>query len=222
MQGHSNGLLKALPQLAAISNKTGKACSQINITSPEALSIMQTLLGEVMDLFPGVKWHHLGADEVSWSPQCNMTKANYHRFINTMNTFVRSRNRTMVVWEGFDPAPEDDAPPIDKTVVVSPFDSVHLTPWPHRPHHYYDAGYNIINTVRPLARLLIVLSQVSWFLSRFFHFNFGVLISWRRFLFAHRIGTRCISCLARIRDLLRARRCSVHGTQLNTVGKTAL
>ena len=20
------------------------------------------------------------------------------------------------------------------------------TPWPHRPHHYYDAGYNVINT----------------------------------------------------------------------------
>eukprot|EP01045_Picozoa_sp_COSAG04_P020338 COSAG04_NODE_2072_length_4864_cov_2.753620_5_plen_112_part_00 len=74
-----------------------------------------------------------------------MTKANYHAFINTMNSFVRSKNRTMVVWEGFDPTPSD-APPIDKTVVVSPFDSVHLTPWPHRPHHYYDAGYDIINT----------------------------------------------------------------------------
>jgi len=220
MQGHSNGLLKALPQLAAISNKTGKACSQINITSPEALSIMQTLLGEVMDLFPGVKWHHLGADEVSWSPECNMTKVNYHRFINTMNTFVRSRNRTMVVWEGFDPAPEDDAPPIDKTVVVSPFDSVHLTPWPHRPHHYYDAGYNIINTVRPLS---LVFLSFSLRLAGFcLASSTSISISWRRFLFAHRIGTRCISCLARIRDLLRARRCSVHGTQLNTVGKTAL
>jgi N-acetyl-beta-hexosaminidase len=59
---------QALPQLAAVSNKTGKACRQINITSPEVITILQTLLGEVMDLFPG-PMHHLGADEVSWSPE---------------------------------------------------------------------------------------------------------------------------------------------------------
>ena len=52
----------------------------------------------------------------------------------------------MIVWQGFDPNPGSSAPTIDKTVVVSPFDSVHLAPWPHRPHHYYAAGYNIINT----------------------------------------------------------------------------
>ena len=144
LPGHSRGLLEALPQLAAVSSKTGKPCTQINITSPEVIEILQTLLGEVMELFPG-PMHHLGADEVSWSLECNMTKANYHRFINTMNQFVRSKNRTMIVWEGFDPAP-DDAPPVDKTVVVSPFDSVHLSPWLHRPHHYYDAGFSIINT----------------------------------------------------------------------------
>lgn len=103
-QGHSHGLLKGLPQLAAVSSKTGKPCSQINITSPDAIKILQTLLGEVMELFPG-PMHHLGADEVQWSPECNMTKANYHAFINTMNDFVRSKNRTMIVWEGFDPAP---------------------------------------------------------------------------------------------------------------------
>ena len=49
----------------------------------------------------------------------------------------------------------DAAPPVDKTVVVSLFDSVHETPWLHRPHHYYDAGYSLINTVRiPLLALL--------------------------------------------------------------------
>ena len=67
------------------------------VCSPAALAIMQTLLNEVMDLFPG-PMHHLGADEVRWSPECNMTKANYHTFINTMNAFVRSKNRTMIVW----------------------------------------------------------------------------------------------------------------------------
>ena len=61
-----------------------------------------------------------------------------------------------IVWEGFDPVPSPTgtgaagaagaAPTINKDVVGSPFDSVHLTPWPHRPHHYYAAGYNVINT----------------------------------------------------------------------------
>lgn len=75
-----------------------------------------------------------------------MTKQTYHGFINKMNAFVKSKKRRMIVWEGFDPAPGDTAPVIDSDVIVSPFDSVHLKPWLHRPHHYYDAGYNIINT----------------------------------------------------------------------------
>ena len=67
-----------------------------------------------------------------------MTKANYHGFINAMNAFVRGRhNRTMIVWGGFDPHPERDrANPgvekVDTSVVVSPFDSVRMLPWPHR------------------------------------------------------------------------------------------
>jgi hypothetical protein len=81
-----------------------------------------------------------------YNEDCGMTKVTYHHFINEMNAFVRSKNRTMIVWEGFDPNPGTTAEPIDKNVIVSPFDSVHLTPWPHRPHHYYDAGYNIVNT----------------------------------------------------------------------------
>jgi hypothetical protein len=85
--------------------------------------------------------------QVRFDESCGMTKAGYHTFINTMNQFVRSElNRTMIVWEGFDPAPESSAPPIDTTIVVSPFDSIRMKAWPHRPHHYYDAGYSIINT----------------------------------------------------------------------------
>jgi hypothetical protein len=131
--------------VAARNAKTGAPCNQINITSPEVIATLQTLLGEVMTMFPG-RWHHLGADEVSYDVDCGMTKITYHNFINTMNTFVQSRNRTMIVWEGFDPNPGETAANISTDVVVSPFDAVHLTPWPHRPHHYYDAGYNILNT----------------------------------------------------------------------------
>lgn len=46
-----------------------------------------------------------------------------------MNVYIRAQNRTMIVWEGFDPAPTDGAEVISKDVVVSPFDSVRLKPW---------------------------------------------------------------------------------------------
>lgn len=145
LPGHSAALRSKIPSVAARNAKTGAPCNQINITSPEVIATLQTLLGEVMTMFPG-RWHHLGADEVSYDVDCGMTKITYHNFINTMNTFVQSRNRTMIVWEGFDPNPGETAANISTDVVVSPFDAVHLTPWPHRPHHYYDAGYNILNT----------------------------------------------------------------------------
>ena len=123
--GHSSALLDRLPQLAAVNSKTGKPCRAINLTSSAAIGTLQTLLTEVMHLFPLTPWHHLGADEVGFDASCNVTKGNYHRFINRMNQWVRSMNRTTIVWEGFDPAPRD-APPVDRTVVVSPFDSVRL------------------------------------------------------------------------------------------------
>lgn len=145
MPGHSSALLSKLPQLAAHSNSTGAVCHEINVTNPDAIKILQTLMGEVMQLFPG-RFYHLGADEVNFNTDCNMTKETYHAFINTMNNFVRSKNRTMIVWEGFDPVPGTTADNISLDVVVSPFDSVRLVPWHHRPHHYYDAGYNILNT----------------------------------------------------------------------------
>ena len=69
-----------------------------------------------------------------------------HAFINHFAKFVRAKNRTMIVWEGFDPDPGSSAAAIDTSVVVSPFNAIMLLPWPHRPHHYFAAGYSIINT----------------------------------------------------------------------------
>eukprot|EP00038_Savillea_parva_P014519 m.11179 g.11179 ORF g.11179 m.11179 type:complete len:736 (-) comp2827_c0_seq1:45-2252(-) len=145
MPGHSSALLKNIPSLAAHNNVTGAPCHEINVSSPAVLATLQSLLDEVMTLFPS-QWHHLGADEVQYNADCGMTKASYHHFINTMHKFVQARNKTMIVWEGFDPSPGNTAEVIDTSVVVSPFDAVRMIPWPHRPHHYYDAGYNILNT----------------------------------------------------------------------------
>jgi hypothetical protein len=40
---------------------------------------LQTLMKEVINLFPG-RWYHLGADEVSFSEECGTTKTTYHAF----------------------------------------------------------------------------------------------------------------------------------------------
>ena len=76
MPGHSTALLKAIPSLAAHNLKTGKPCSQINVTDSNAIAILQTLVGEALALFPG-RWHHLGADEVNFDADCGMTKSTY-------------------------------------------------------------------------------------------------------------------------------------------------
>jgi hexosaminidase len=62
LPGHSSGLLKALPALAAKSNKTGKPCHTIDVQSSKALAIMQTLVAENIALFPSpLGLYHLGA-----------------------------------------------------------------------------------------------------------------------------------------------------------------
>lgn len=85
LPGHSSRLLKALPALAAKSNKTGKPCHTIDVQSPKALAIMQTLVAENIALFPSPSGlYHLGADEVEYNADCGLTKSTYHSFINAM------------------------------------------------------------------------------------------------------------------------------------------
>jgi hypothetical protein len=47
LPGHSTALLRHIPALAAVDGTTGKPCASINVTSADALAILQTLLSEV-------------------------------------------------------------------------------------------------------------------------------------------------------------------------------
>lgn len=126
--GHDRALVAGIPELHG----------KLNISSNATLEILQGLFDEVMGMIPGPYWH-LGADEYP-----NQHSAAYVGFINTMNTYVRSRNRTMLVWEGFYSVNGSNAsaPQVDRSVLVMPFDSFHAD---KKPVSYYDAGYTIVN-----------------------------------------------------------------------------
>ena len=54
LPGHSAALSNAIPALRAVNTRTGDPCNQINISSPAAIAILQTLVEEVMQMFPGL------------------------------------------------------------------------------------------------------------------------------------------------------------------------
>eukprot|EP00039_Didymoeca_costata_P021357 m.344293 g.344293 ORF g.344293 m.344293 type:complete len:593 (-) comp24147_c0_seq1:129-1907(-) len=144
LPGHSTSLRQKLPSIVGM-DTNGKPCNSINVTGAQSLNVLTTLLGELMEAFPG-PYLHLGADEVRFNAACNFTKETYQGFINYMNGFAKKNNRTLIVWGGFDPNPMGTAPVVDLDVIVSPFDVLRELPWPHRPHNYYDAGYSMLNT----------------------------------------------------------------------------
>jgi hypothetical protein len=78
-------------------------------------------------------------------------KAGYHRFINRMHRFIKSKGRQTIAWEGFDPDPsklgqEAVVETVDKDVIVSPFDVAHHDGWDRTPIDYYEANYSMINS----------------------------------------------------------------------------
>jgi len=82
------------------------------------------------------------------APCFSEMKVGYHKFLNAMAAVVHSANRTAIAWEGFDPAPDatDEVPPVDKRILVQPFDSGHHDGWARTPIDYWNANYSVVNS----------------------------------------------------------------------------
>lgn len=145
--GHAVALLKGIEGLGCDVG-TGKIC----IGQESSYQSLEKLFSEVMEMIPGDYWH-LGADEVSYSgTRCKGCLARmesehfkdedqlFHYFINRMSRFLKSRDRQVLVWEGFSPTAE---PLVDRDILVCPFDVKKVG---KMPVDYLKAGYTLLNT----------------------------------------------------------------------------
>ncbi len=102
-------------------------------TSPEAQRGVETLLGEMLDVFRATPYVHIGADEVG-----GVSQGEQRAFINRLDAFLRARGRTTVVWEG--PAIGEGDNKVSEDVVQMAWESRYV-PMPAM----VEAGYQVIN-----------------------------------------------------------------------------
>lgn len=107
---HSDAVFAAYPQLCC--EKTNYCCGEFCPANPEVYTFMESILGEVMELFPS-KVIHIGADEArknSWKhcPACNalMKKEGMTSYddlqcymVSRIASFLQSRGRCMGGWD---------------------------------------------------------------------------------------------------------------------------
>jgi hexosaminidase len=127
MPGHSGQLRGSLPEIFGYKDAAGKAApvGVINMVREPAYAALDTLIGEVCDVFQSSPFVHIGCDEASLggieaTPEVkafmekhrlSSTGAVFNHFVNRMHAIVKKHGKRMIVWEG---APLDPvAPPRD-------------------------------------------------------------------------------------------------------------
>jgi len=109
MPGHSAALLKAYPEFACDPRGAG---NEICLSNPQAMSALKDFLLEMMELFPGSEYMHIGGDEAEtrhWMqcPRCQeaMHSKGYadmrmleHDFMTQMTDFIIENGRHPIVW----------------------------------------------------------------------------------------------------------------------------
>jgi N-acetyl-beta-hexosaminidase len=104
--GHSAALLTAYPEIACPTNRDPKQWflgkDIICISNPKTLELLDTVIGELCEAFPGAPIH-IGCDEVPdyvWRdcPGCRDPQAQ-KRFYEALIQSVRKRGREVVAWD---------------------------------------------------------------------------------------------------------------------------
>ena len=151
--GHSAALRGSLPEVFGYKDNAGKMVgkSVINIVSDRAYKALDTIVGEMCDVFKSSPYFHVGCDESSldiqdtpefkeWVQRHHLPEPHlaavfcYH--LQKMDEIVKKRGKRMVVWEG---------PPLDP---IAPPKDVIFMPWvggAGSAAEYVRRGYAIIN-----------------------------------------------------------------------------
>jgi hexosaminidase len=147
--GHASAMVQQMPETFADSPPSK------NVICPsreETYRALDTLIGEMTDIFRTTPYFHIGADEVGMDPwkNCkycqafmaahNLTDVNelYRHFIVRMNEIVKKHGKKTIVWEGFHKDGKTDIP---RDVTVMVFESLYnIAP------DVIAQGYSVINT----------------------------------------------------------------------------
>ncbi len=152
LPGHSGALQRSVPEIFAYPGDEPdkpKVLSVINLTNEAIYPALDTLIGEIADVFKSSPYIHIGCDEVYFGELAQLPEAKayieqqglknvrelYPRFINRMNAIVKKHGRQTIVWEAFHPNEN-----VDKDITVLAWDG-----WNYPATKLIEAGYRTIH-----------------------------------------------------------------------------
>ncbi len=189
LPGHSSALIRAKPDLFKLGDS-----STINFASDRAVQAIDTLVGEVCEVFKSSPFFHMGGDEADLSAAAkhpdflaafqkeglgaDSQHEIFRRFIGQVDEMVKKHGKQLMVWEGFGRDAKTKFP-IPKDVVVMEFESAY-----YPPNDLVTDGYKIVNAA--WTPLYVVNKHVwqpkkvyDWDISRFGKFaNLYSTVEW--------------------------------------------
>jgi len=155
--GHSGAMVRAMPEVFGYKDpKTGKhrGLGVLNLANEAIYGPLDTLVGEMCDVFRSSPYFHIGCDEVWLANLAKTPEAKarvkklgfqnchdlYLHHILRMNESVRKRGKQTIVWEGFH-GDGSASVKIPKDILVMPFENTY-NPATVLARH----GYTMVNT----------------------------------------------------------------------------
>jgi len=171
--GHSGEVNRAMPDLFKIKGtKPYEHHASINYPKPEVMKAVETIVGEMCEVFKSTPYFHIGGDEADFAfadqnehfqaLEKKLGLANHHElyrwFVVQMNEIVKKNGKKMIVWEGFGREPNSPVK-IPKDIIVMEYE-VRF----YQPNNLVADGYQVVNaswtplyvvnrTVRPQAEI---------------------------------------------------------------------
>ena len=153
--GHSAAMNRAMRDLFMIKGtKPYEHHASINFAKAEVMQALETIVGEMCEVFKSSPYFHIGGDEadLAFANQNEDFKAAfakfnlpnqhqlYRKFVGDMNDIVKKHGKQTMVWEGF--GREADSPiQIPKDVIVMAYEMRF-----YQPDKLVKDGYRVINT----------------------------------------------------------------------------
>ena len=154
--GHAGAMNRTMGELFQVrGTKPYDHHATINFANAKVLKAVDTLVGEICDVFRATPYFHIGGDEADFALvhqhaefQAAFKKHGlgakgqwqlYRHFLIQMNEIVRKRGKQMIVWEGFHRDPKSKFQ-IPRNVIVMEYEC----PF-YPPRHLIEDGYSVIN-----------------------------------------------------------------------------
>jgi len=148
--GHAHHLVTKLPQIFGFDDPSLNR-NTINMARDEVYGALDTLVGEIAEVFKYSRYIHMGGDEANfkgmeenaqvkrWMQEHNLKSIDelFWHFINGTNVIIKKHGRSTIVWEGF--SKEGNAT-IDKDITVMAWETIY-----QMPQHLLDGGFRIVN-----------------------------------------------------------------------------